>query len=154
MFAGLSAFFASLGFAILFNIRKKKLLVAATIGAVGGLTYHVLMNFGKSTFLALFVASIVISLASEICARIFKTPATTFLVCALIPLVPGGGMYYTMLEIVENNINGALVKGIDTLVQATAIVLGVTLISSCIKMYYRYLVWYYYRDSKTNDEFE
>ena len=154
MFAGLSAFFASLGFAILFNIRKRKLFVAAMIGALGGVTYHLFLYLGKSNFLALFLASIAISLASEVCARIYKTPATTFMVCALIPLVPGGGMYYTMLEIVNNNIDGALVKGIDTLVQAAAIVLGVTLISSCIKMYYRYLIWYYYRDSNTNDEFE
>ena len=50
MFAGLSAFFASLGFAILFNIRKRKLFVAAMIGALGGVTYHLFLYLGKSNF--------------------------------------------------------------------------------------------------------
>lgn len=154
MLEGLSAFFASLGFAILFNIRKRKLLIAGLIGAAGGVSYHLLLKYGHSTFLALFVASVMISLLSEVCARYFKTPATTFLVCALIPLVPGGGMYYTMLEIVRNNIDGALSIGINTLMQAAAIVLGVTLISSSIKMYYKFLIWYYYRDYKPENESE
>lgn len=154
MLEGLSAFFASLGFAILFNIRKRKLLIAGIVGAVGGVTYHLLLKFGHSTFLALFVASVIISLLSEVCARYFKAPATTFLVCALIPLVPGGGMYYTMLEIVRSNIDGALIMGMNTIMQAAAIVLGVTLISSSIKMYYKFLIWYYYHDYKGESENE
>ena len=148
MLEGLSAFFASLGFAILFNIRKRKLLIAGIVGAVGGVTYHLLIKFGHSTFLALFVASVVISLLSEVCARYFKAPATTFLV------VPGGGMYYTMLEIVRSNIDGALAMGMNTIMQAAAIVLGVTLISSTIKMYYKFLIWYYYHDYKGESENE
>lgn len=152
MIEGLSAILASLGFAILFNIRKKKLLVAGLIGGAGGVTYHLLLQSGQSTSFCLFVASVVISLLSEVGARKMRTPATTFLLCALIPLVPGGGMYYTMMEIVENNVTGALTEGIRTLAQAGSIVLGVTLVSSCIKMYYKFLIWYYYRDNKGYSE--
>ena len=140
MVAFISSFLASVGFAILFNIRKRKILIAGLVGGIGGLTYSILLIVGKSTFLALFVASIVISLSSEICARRFKTPSTTFLVCALIPLVPGGGMYYTMLEIVQDNLNGALVRGIDTVAQACSIAVGCILVSSLMKMYNKYMV--------------
>lgn len=141
MIEGLFAFFASVGFAILFNIRKSKIIVAGVIGAIGGIVYHVLLKYSYSTFLSLFIASIVIALLSEVCARKYKTPATTFLVCALIPLVPGGGMYYTMLEIVRSNVDGALSMGVSTIMQAAAIVLGVTLISSTVRMYYRFIEW-------------
>ena len=39
---------------------------------------------------------------SEIAAKIAKTPATVFLLPALIPLVPGGSAYYAMLALVQN----------------------------------------------------
>lgn len=131
---GISAALASLGFALLFNIRGDKLVSAAMIGGFGGLAYYLSLDYYHSTVTALFIASIVISILSEIFARIQKCPVTTFLLCALIPLVPGGGMYYTMLEIVRNHIDGAISMGISTLIQAFSIVVGCMLISSFLRL--------------------
>lgn len=130
MVQGLSALFASLGFAILFHIRGKKLIVASIIGGFGGIAYSLCLSYGYSQVPALFVASITISILSEIGARIMKCPVTIFLLSALIPLVPGGGMYYTMLAVVKDNIDLAIQTGADTLVQACSIVIGCTLVSS------------------------
>ena len=44
-----------------------------------------------------------------------KRPVTTFLISGLFPLVPGAGMYYTMLAIVHNDLSEALSTGISTL---------------------------------------
>ena len=44
-------------------------------------------------------------------------------------------MYYTMLAIINNDINEALLTGIDTIVQACAIVIGVILVSSIFHSY-------------------
>lgn len=130
---GLASILASLGFAILFNVRGYKLITAALIGGLGGLTYYLLIDLGNGTVIALFVASILISVLSEVFARIHKCPVTTFLLCALIPLVPGGGMYNTMLEVVRNNIDAAIVSGVDTIIQACSIVIGCMLISSGLR---------------------
>lgn len=130
MVEGFSAIFASFGFAILFNIRGKKLIIATIIGFIGGFTYHICLLNGYSQVPSLFIASIIISILSEIGARIMKCPVTIFLLCALIPLVPGGGMYYTMLAVVNNQIDLAIQTGVDTIVQACSIVIGCTLISS------------------------
>ena len=46
--------FASLGFAILFNIRKEKMIYAAFIGMIGGVLYYMVMNYGYSEVFALF----------------------------------------------------------------------------------------------------
>lgn len=135
MINGLAAAFASLGFAILFNIRGDKLFMAALIGGVGGLLYQACLYMNCTVAMSLFLSSICISLLSEVFARVLKCPVTTFLICALIPLVPGGGMYYTMLEIVQDNIDGALVKGVDTMIQAGSIVLGCILVSSMMYIF-------------------
>lgn len=136
MIQGLAAILASFGFAVLFNIRGDKLISASFIGGSGGVCYCVLLEQGSSQAYALFIASVLIAILSELFARWMKCPVTTFLLCALIPLVPGGGMYYTMLEVVNDNINGAISMGVETLIQACSIVLGCTFASSGMRMFY------------------
>ena len=80
--------------------------------------------------LAMFLAACGLCLVSELLARRMKTPVTTFLICALIPLVPGGGMYYTMLAIIQGNTMSALETGIHTLGCAGALALGIALTSA------------------------
>lgn len=130
----IASILASLGFAILFNVRGNRLITASLIGGIGGLTYYLFVQFEYGEVIALFIASMLISVLSEVFARVHKCPVTTFLLCALIPLVPGGGMYNTMLEVVRNNIDGAIVCGVDTIIQACSIVIGCMFISSGLRM--------------------
>lgn len=130
MMYGLFAFFASLGFAVLFNIRKDKLLAAGIAGLSGGISYQLVLSINNNEALALFIASLVLTTISYIFAHLLHAPVTTFLICALIPLVPGGGMYYTMLAIIQSNTSLAISLGINTIVQACSIVIGVILVSS------------------------
>ncbi len=135
MLSCISAGIASLGFAIIFNVPKNKLLGASLCGAIGGLVYDISLTLNNSQSFSLFIASVALAITSEILARIIKCPSTIFSICALIPLVPGGGMYYTMLAIINNDINKALLTGIDTIIQACAIVIGVILVSSIFHSY-------------------
>ncbi len=134
LFNGWAAILASFGFGILFNVRGIRLLSASFIGGVGGFIYYLCLECGYSHGLGLFIASIMISLLSEIFARIHKCPVIMFLVCALIPLVPGGGMYYTMLEVVKGNIDHAIATGANTLIEAGSIVIGCLTVTSCVHM--------------------
>lgn len=136
MLEGLFAFFASFGFAILFNIKSNRTIYAASVGGIGGIIYKLIMNGDTSKeTLALFVASLVIGICSEFLARKLKCPTTTFQICALIPLVPGGGMYNTMLAVVNNDLNQAIKLGVNTAAQACAIVIACVLVSSIIRTY-------------------
>ncbi|MNO98746.1 hypothetical protein D3C76_905000 [compost metagenome] len=67
-----------------------------------------------------------------------KTPVTTFVICALIPLVPGGGMYYTMYEVVQGNIDKALSLGLETLASAGALALGIIFVSTLTRLMRNY----------------
>lgn len=127
------AFVASLGFAIIFNIRGIKLIFAAIGGGLSWFCYLYLTNDGISSILSLFISSIIFSIYSEICARYLKTPVTTIVICALIPLVPGAGMYNTMYETILGNIKGAVELGLNTLASAGALALGVIFVSTITK---------------------
>ena len=129
----LVSFVASFGFGIIFNIKGKNLIFAAIGGGLSWFCYLYLINNRMSTILSLFSSSIIFSIYSEICARYLKTPVTTTIICALIILVPGAGMYYTMYETIKGNISGAVEVGLTTLASAGALALGVIFVSTITK---------------------
>ena len=119
-----SAFIASMAFGIIFNIKNRNLFFAALCGALGWFVYKLSLNNGFSISLSAY---------SEVFARILKTPVTTFIIVALIPLVPGGGMYYTMLEAITGNIMTSLEIGIETIASAGVLAIGIILVSTLTK---------------------
>ncbi|SUY47387.1 membrane spanning protein [Clostridium putrefaciens] len=127
------SFITTLGFGILFNIKGKKLIFASIGGSISLFFYLLFLKFNFSDLSSLFFSTIIFSIYAEILARILKTPVTTFTICALIPLVPGGGMYYTMLESIQGNVEQSLNIGIDTLYKAGALAIGIVFVSSISK---------------------
>lgn len=134
----ISAFFATIGFAVMFNIRGKKLIYSALGGSVAAFVYYLCSyTWGFDNFISLFWASVTLAIYSEFMARKLKAPVTVFAICALICFVPGGGMYYTMLAIVNQHNMEALTLLIDTLSSAGALALGIVLVSTLTGAYYR-----------------
>ncbi len=128
------SFCASLGFGIIFNIRGKNLFFASLGGSLSWFIYSFALAKGINNISCFLMSGIVFSIYSEIMARLYKAPVTTFTICALIPLVPGGGMYYTMYEIVQGNINNAVVTGIHTIASAGSLAIGILLVSSIMRL--------------------
>lgn len=127
--------FATLGFCVLFNIKGKNLLYASFGGGLGWFVYMLCLDMKLTTTTSMFIASLLIGFYSEVMARVQKAPVTIFVVCALIPLVPGGGMYYTMLESVKGNINNSLQLGLETITNAGALAVGIVLTSSISRFF-------------------
>ena len=122
-------------FSIIFNIRGKNLFFAAFGGGMGWLFFLICQNhFDLSLTISMLFASIFIGIYSEIMARVNKAPVTIFAIPAILPLVPGNGMYYTMYETVQGNAYNALTLGTQTLASAGAIATGIVLVSSMAKL--------------------
>jgi len=126
---------ATLGFSMIFNIRGRKTILAAIGGGLGWLVYMITIKYSNSNAFSFFVASVAAASYSEILARIIKTPATVFIICAIIPLVPGGGMFRTMLSVVEGNTNQAIVNVVETLAAAGSIAVGIFFVSTITKIF-------------------
>lgn len=135
--AVIASFVASLGFGVLFNIRGNKLFLAGIGGSIGGGVYSYILYQGYSEMIAMFLASMAFSLYSEVIARVIKTPVTVFIICALIPLVPGGGMYRTMLQAIQGHAFEALSLGLNTLSIAGILVLGILIVSTMMRAFYK-----------------
>ena len=125
---------ATFGFGIIFNIGRKNLLFASLGGGLSWFIYKLCLNNGFSLYAAFFTSAVIFSIYSEICARTFKSPVTTFVICALIPLVPGSGMYYTMYEVIKGNISTSVTMMISTIASAGCLALGVIFVSTITRL--------------------
>lgn len=130
----LYAFIATLAFSVIFNIQGKNVWLAAVGGGLSWFIYLISLKFNIAQPVAFFYGSVAVAIYSEIMARIRKCPVTIFIICGILPLVPGGGMYYTMLASVEGDINKSLTTGLSTLTIAGAIAVGIVLVSSLTKL--------------------
>ena len=123
----------TLGFAVLFNTRGLKLL-AATAG--GTLAWAIFLAFNAllaNEALCYLIAALLISFYSEAMARLLKTPNTTFILTALVPLIPGGSLYYTMKYAFEKNAPQFKAQGLHTLLLAAALATGVILATALVR---------------------
>lgn len=132
--SALYSFVATAGFAVLFNIRGKKLPWAAFGGFISWYSYLIIYKYTSSQLIAFFTASIAAGMYSELMARVLKTPATLFVMCSIIALVPGSGMYYTMFQSISGNVSKSLSLGLETISIAGAIALGILVSSSVVKL--------------------
>ena len=136
--AGISCFVGTIAFGILFNIKRDKLLYAGFVGAVGGILYKCGIHLGWNEYLSNFIASIGFSICCEILARKLKTPVTTFTVCALIPLVPGGTLYNMMVEVIQGQTMQALSSGVKVVSISITLALGILIVSTFFRIYNAY----------------
>ncbi len=131
------AFIATLGFGIIFNIHGRNLFFAAIGGGISWFIYTLGLEAHLSTTTTFFFSAVIFSIYSEILARKLKTPVTTLVVCSLIPLVPGSGMYYTMYQAVTGDVMQSLELGINTLASAGSLALGIIFVSTITRQYYK-----------------
>ena len=124
------------GFAYLFNCPQKHIFHSALAGGLGWVAYYYTSSWGWSMIVSTLMGTIVLSICCEIFARLYKDAVSVFTVPAILPLVPGAGVYYTLLAVIEGDFNLAMIKGFNTLGCAMSIAIGIIMVSSAFKIIY------------------
>lgn len=125
----ISGAIGTLGFCLFFKIRRDKLIYGCIGGLVTSLFFCICSDLGLSVLMRNLIPTIVGTLYAEVIARIVKAPTIVFLIPAVIPLTPGGTLYYTMSAIVEGDMVKAQKQGEITLLVALGIAVGIVFIS-------------------------
>lgn len=131
------SYLAAVGFAVFLNSPKKTLYIAGAIGMISWIIYVILMRIGFDMMSSNFVAASVAALLCEILARKMKKPTILFVVPGIITLIPGLGLYNTMSYVIEGDFQQAFATGANVLFASGAIALGVIVVSSLFRTYYK-----------------
>ena len=126
----LAAAAGTLGFAILFNSRPKRLFLGALGGGLTWVVYLLLSRCLTADFLCVAAAAAFGAVYAEVMARVCKAPATVFTILSEIALIPGGSLYITMHHLVGGRQTESLRYGMHTVVVALAIAVGIVLVTA------------------------
>lgn len=124
---------AAASFSVLLHQPRNTILVSSLVSILG---YSVFLLLKQST-LAYFLASLLIGLCCELAARLMKRVATLFVTGAIIPLVPGIGLYRTMRYVVDGAYSHAVQTGAATLLGICGIAMAITISSVLFSAFWR-----------------
>ena len=130
----LMGYLGSLGFNILFNIRGRKLFIASLGGLISWTVVLLLEPVLPSEHLRFLLAAAAVTVYGEAFARIENTPTTTFLVPSIIPLIPGGSLYYTMNFALNKQWAEFSQRGFYTLQLALSLAVGIIAITTLTRL--------------------
>lgn len=130
----ITAWIGSLGFGMIFRLRKQLLFPASLGGMICWGIYLLGSEIWTGIFFPTLIASACATLYAECLARAMKAPATIFLIPAVVPLIPGSTLYYTMSYAVRGILDQSGIYGMQTLLFALGISGGMCLIWAIFEM--------------------
>ena len=125
----ITAVIGTLGITVLFGVHHKRIPFAVLGGLLSCAVYLGLQCCWDNLFACAFAAGMVAAAYSEIMARVLKTPVTIMLLPSIIPLVPGGNLYYAMSSLVFGEAYNFVDFGLKTVLIAVGIAVGILAIS-------------------------
>ena len=129
-----TAFLGSLGFAMLFHVRREKLLLASLGGLLAWGVYLLAGIWWTEDVVRYFASAVTLTIYGETMARVVKCPATLFIITASIPLIPGGSLYHTMKFFMEGKFDAFSQQGLHTVLLAVAIAVGILIPTSVFRL--------------------
>ena len=132
MMTYLGAFVASLFYAVLYNTRGWLLVHCAFCGLLGMIVFNMLQ--GHNIVIQFLLPTIVMCLYAEVLARVCKFPVMVITTIGILPIVPGAGVYNTIDSLLNSHMDECYSYGINTLLSAGAMALGLVLVSSFVRL--------------------
>ena len=123
----LGAFFGTIGFAWLCRVPRRAMMPSGLIAVVVYAIYWLMPMNGISEYLAVFCGSLFGSIAGHICARKMRVINTAFLMSAIVPVVPGLGLYRMMASLGRGETGRGAEQGVQAMIIIAMIALGLVM---------------------------
>lgn len=123
-----AAFIGTVGFSALFGAPRRFYVDCGLVGMLGWAVYLLTADLGLVG--AAFLGALTVAGVSSVLAVVRKCPTTVFLICGIIPLVPGGGIFWTAYYLVGDQLLLAATTGFTALKVTIAIAGGIILVGA------------------------
>jgi len=125
----ISGLIGTFGFTLLFRSNKNRVIISTIGGALTCLIYVISCFYFEHELMQNLFPALAATVYAEIMARLTKAPATPILACSIIPLVPGGKLYYTTYYFVVGEMESFYEAIIDLLRIASGLAVGIIIVS-------------------------
>lgn len=132
------ALLGAFGFCLIYRMKPRHIVFGSIGGAVCWVIYLSVKQASGSALLSAIAASAFAALYAECSARIVRTAATIIYLPTVIPLVPGGILYYTMDASARGDLDAAIESAKLTLMFAIGIAFGTCFVWGVHEMIRRY----------------
>jgi len=133
------AFLSIIGFSIRTNLRGWRVLFTGLGGGLAWALYLIILYYSNSLLFSIFGATLLVCIYSELTARRIGIPVSVVVICSIIPLVPGSGLYYCMRAYLAGDMAEASLWITKTLMIAGTIAIGIAVVSSVTNLVNRVL---------------
>ncbi len=128
-----AAAFSIVGFSFILDVPKKFIVASAFTAAMGWVANLFGFYNGLGDVWGAFLGALLAELFAYIFARLLKAPETIFLICGIIPLVPGAGIYRAVYYLISGDPLASSALN-STLMVAGAIALGLITMYTLLDM--------------------
>ena len=127
-----SGIVGTFGFTLLFRSNKNRVIISTIGGGLVCAVYIISCHFFDHALLQNLFPALAATVYAEVMARTTKAPATPILACSIIPLVPGGKLYYTTYYFVTGETESFNECITELLRIAGGLAVGIILISAVV----------------------
>ena len=123
-----AAALGTLGFCLIFNLRKKYIAVSTVGGFLCWGIFLLLQGQGWSIFVSTLVTAVLVGMYGELFAYLLKVPTTILFTLACVPLIPGKNLYYSVLAIISSDWTAFKNNIVLLILYAVGIALGLAMV--------------------------
>lgn len=114
-------------FSFMMHAPRRAILPNSILAGTAYTVFMLVSNQLHSEPMAYFLATMLAAVGSELLATLGKMPAMIFLFPSVIPMVPGIGIYRTMLYLIQKKYEAFLDTGTQTLIALGAMAVAIAL---------------------------
>lgn len=122
------------GFTLLFRMRKRLILWAVLSGCLTMGVYVLCVHYSAQLFFQNLFPALFATAFAEVLARLTKAPTTPYIVCAVIPLVPGSALFYTMYHFIIGEMEQFHEMLMQTLSVSAGLAVGILCVSAVMQI--------------------
>lgn len=99
----MAAALGTCGFCMIYNMRKKYMVVSTVGGFLCWATFLLMQYGGFSIFASTLMSALAVGIYGEIFAYLLKVPTTILFIPACLPLIPGKNLYYSAMALIASD---------------------------------------------------
>lgn len=121
----LGATVCTVGLVLMYNLEKKSMVFAVFGAMMACSIFEFYVFYNGNVFVGALLSALAVAFYGDIMAHVLKTPTTVLLIPGIVPMVPGGLLFNTMLSVLDQNKENAGTYGTRALLIALGLTVGI-----------------------------